>query len=135
MMGERKSPRMNDQILTLHRRGIGKSKIAKMLGVSKNTVKGIIRLSGGQTLELVPPETGWGAQVAWDQVQKELGQKYVTIKCLHADYAPTGISYLRFWRELKKRMPSLIEDQARIRFQYKPGVTSTASGACHCISV
>jgi transposase len=94
-----------------------------MLGISKNTVKGIVRQAAAQScLESVALETGWPSFVAWDRIQGELGKKYVTIKCLHADYAPEGVNYLRFWRELQRRMPSLLEDQARIRFQYKPGV-------------
>ena len=122
MVGERKSQQMNLQILELHRRGTGKLKIARMLGISKNTVKGVIRQAlQANSLAVMPPETGWPAQVAWDRVQAELGKRYVTIKCLHADYAPEGVNYLRFWRELQRRLPSLVEDQARIRFQYKPG--------------
>lgn len=122
MVGARKSQKMRDQILELHRQGKGKKRIALILGISKNTVKGIIRGST-QPLSIANPTTdaGWPGLVAWEKLQGELGKKYVTLKCLHKDYAPQGISYLRFWRELQRRMPSLMESQARIRFQHKPG--------------
>jgi transposase len=122
MLGDRKSPKMKQQILELHGRGIGKRNIAQMLGLSKNTVKGVIRAAGGEALELpVTATQAWAQQVPWDEVRAELGKRYVTIACLHREYAPEGVAYLRFWRELQRRIPSGVEDRVRIRFQYKPG--------------
>ena len=127
MVGERKSSKMREQVLQLHKRGIGKRKIATMLGISKNTVKGIVdtatllrvaSVDAFGTSENVP---NWSASIDWECVRQEMGGRYVTIKALHADYAPTGVSYLRFWRELQRRFPQSLESQARIRFQYKPG--------------
>lgn len=128
MVGDRTSRQLRDQILELYGRKIGKRRIAQMLGISKNTVQGVIRSA---ELRAVPnPEaegaasdtdSAWVNHVAWDAVRAEMGKKYVTIKCLHAEYAPDGVGYLRFWRELRRRAPSHFEDQARIRFQYKPG--------------
>jgi transposase len=43
MKGERKSREMRDQVLDLHHRKHGKRTIARMLGLSSNTVKGIIK--------------------------------------------------------------------------------------------
>jgi hypothetical protein len=122
MVGERKSREVKNQIMELHRRGIGKKRIGLMLGISKNTVKGVIR-DEGEHCAVVPSllDEGWSGQVPWDQIRVELGKRYTTIKCLHTDYAPEGIPYLRFWRELQRRVPQDMADQARIRFQYKPG--------------
>jgi len=120
---------MKQQVLELHRRGIGKRKIAGMLGISKNTVKGIVQATVLRVASLEVPGTpeapddasNWSSAVDWERVREEMGRRYVTIKALHADYAPAGVTYLRFWRELQRRFPQSLESQARIRFQYKPG--------------
>lgn len=125
MVGDRKSRKVKDQILELYGRRIGKKKIAQILGISKNTVKGVVRAAevGPQLLTAAEgdDDPSWADKVAWDDVRSELGKRYVTIKCLHAEYPPAGVEYLRFWRELKRRTPQNLEDQARIRFQYQPG--------------
>jgi hypothetical protein len=87
-------------------------------------VKGIIRAASdavisGDGAEL--PSEGWAATVNWSAVQEQIGRKYTTIKVLHLEHAPIGISYLRFWRELQRRLPDSVADQARIRLHYKPG--------------
>ena len=123
MVGERKSPRMREQVLELYRRGVGKRKIALALGISKNTVKGVIRGDESGSSEALVGEgnAAWERQVYWEKVQADLGKKYVTIKSLHAEFAPDGVQYLRFWRALQRRIPLVAQDQVRIRFQYKPG--------------
>jgi len=128
MVGERKSQKMKQQVLELYKKGHGKRRIAQMLGISKNTVKGILRGPGHPDPESpgTDPESSknsdhWSEQVSWDRIQGELGKRYTTFKCLHEENAPSGVSYLRFWRELKRRFPENLADQARIRFQYAPG--------------
>jgi transposase len=109
MVGDRKSRQVKDQVLELFGRGIGKRKIGQMLGISKNTVKGVIlAAAAGAATERLPAadEAAWSSHVPWDTVRAEMSKKYVTIK---------------FWRELKRRAPEQIAEQARIRFQYKPG--------------
>lgn len=125
MVKSRKSQKVKEQILELYRRKNGKRKIAQILGISKNTVKGVIRATELRPVDaeaLNVTSTSWPERVRWDDVRGELDKKYVTIKCLHSEHAPDGIEYLRFWRELKRRFPESLEDKARIRFQYKPGV-------------
>lgn len=128
MVGDRKSHQVKTQILVLHKKGIGKKRIAQILGISKNTVKGVVRASYSGPALVVPGENSpeaaeadWSTGINWEKVREELGHRYATIKCLHAEYAPAGVDYLRFWRELKRRIPTDAAEQARIRFQYKPG--------------
>jgi len=94
-----------------------------MLGISKNTVKGIIREAAEKGDSMMPEsdQKDWSSSIAWDVVKRELGTRYATIKSVHKDFAPEGVQYLKFWRELLRRLPPDMTDQARIRFQYKPG--------------
>lgn len=126
MKGERKSKSMREQIIALYEKGHGKKAIARMLGISRNTVRGILansvtaHSSSSQSIT-GSPGGDWCEQVDWQAIQSELGKKYATIKAIHQEYAPADISYLRFWRALQKRFPECVEDKARIRFHYKPG--------------
>jgi transposase len=123
MKGERKSREMREQVLDLRRRKHGKKTIARMLGLSRNTVKGIIKaaeaVASGKGAEA--SSEGWTHAVDWSAVRDQIGRKHTTIKVLHQEYAPAGVSYLRFWREMQRRFPESIIDQARIRLHYKPG--------------
>jgi len=117
---------MREQIIALHENGHGKKAIARMLGISRNTVKGILESSRAAPQSpdrstAASPVGDWSDQTDWSAIQCELGKKYATIKAIHLEYAPAGISYLRFWRALQKRFPDCVEDKARIRFHYKPG--------------
>jgi transposase len=128
MVGDRKSHKVKAQILVLYGKGIGKKRIAQILGISKNTVKGVVRGGNSEPALVVSGETSpepgkvdWALGIDWEKVRSELGHRYATIKCLHVEHAPAGVDYLRFWRELKRRIPTDPAEQARIRFQYKPG--------------
>jgi len=122
MVGERKSVEVRNQIFELYDRGIGKKKIAQALGISKNTVTGIVRRSeesGGALGAQSGPL--WSKSLNWDDIKNELTKRYTTIKVLHQEFAPPGISYLRFYRELCRRVPKDLAQAARIRFHYEPG--------------
>ena len=123
MVGCRKSIQMRIEVLKLKDSGHSIKKIAKVLKISKNTVKGIlknkeaIQVSGG-----VLSETRfWSESVPWDQVKQELAKRYVTVKQLSKEYAPEGIDYLRFWREMNRRLPPDLAKQVRIRMKHEPG--------------
>lgn len=126
MVGDRKSRPLKEQILELYRRKTGKRKIAEIFGISKNTVKGVIRAAEAK-LALAPDAivvgeaATWASLVSWAGIGDELGKRYVTVKCLHADYAPLGVGYLAFWRELRRRFPRSLEGEARIRKHHEPG--------------
>ncbi|MBC7386948.1 MAG: IS21 family transposase [Cryobacterium sp.] len=119
---------MKAQILVLYKKGIGKKRIAQILGISKNTVKGVVRTDQAGPSLVVPGksssescEADWSSSIDWEKVREELGHRYATIRCLHAEHAPAGDDYLRFWRELKRSIPTDPAERARIRFQHKPG--------------
>jgi len=128
MIGERTTMPIRNEILRLYASGMGKKKIARALSLSPNTVRGILReLSEPQISandeDAEPPVAlaPWCDSVPWESVISDLKKPYVTIKQLAQEYAPAGVSYLRFWRALKRRIPENLADQARIRYHYKPG--------------
>jgi hypothetical protein len=130
MIGERTTMSIRNEILRLHATGMGKKKIARALSVSPTTVRGIIRGESDilasafspPTADVLPrDELSWTDAVPWEVVTKELHKPYVTVKQLAKDYAPNGVSYLRFWRALQKHVSVDLASQARIRFHYKPG--------------
>ena len=129
MVGDRKSRLVKEQILELYRRKTGKRKIAEILRISKNTVKGVIRDS---ELRIVENESSaidsapkiprnWSEDVAWEKVSAAFGEQYVTLKVLHSEHAPSGVGYLKFWREVRRRYPKSLENAARIRMRHQPG--------------
>jgi hypothetical protein len=118
-----------NEILRLHGLGMGKKKIARALSISPTTVRGIVR-TRQRGDETAPPSAAqdvplsahsWTGEMPWDQIATDLNKPYVTIKQLAREYAPEGISYLKFWRALQKHVPEDLASQARIRFHYKPG--------------
>lgn len=123
MIGCRKSTSMKLEVYQLKDSGHSIRKIAQILGISKNTVKGILKNRETALLATVQiPETrSWSETIPWDEVLKELSKRYVTIKQLAIEYAPEGIDYLRFWRELNRRLPEDLAETVRIRMRHEPG--------------
>lgn len=128
MIGERTTMSIRNEVLRLSALGMGKKKIARALSMSPTTVRGIIKEHSGQVessttpaADSVPGLPMWSDQVPWANVIADLKKPYVTIKQLASEYAPDGVSYLRFWRALQRNVPANLADQARIRYHYKPG--------------
>ncbi len=123
MIGKRKSTEMKCEVLKLKDLGHSIRKIAQILGISKNTVKGILKNRDSIVAnEIHLPETRtWSELIRWDGVKSELSNRYVTIKQLSFEYTPEGIHYLRFWRELNRRLPKNLAQQVRIRMRHEPG--------------
>ena len=127
MIGERTTMSVRNEVLRLHATGMGKKKIARALMMSPTTVRGIISESKGDPVIGPEPEaftlsgTPWCDSIAWDNVARDLKKPYATIKQIAKEYAPDGISYLKFWRALQRNIPADLANQARIRYHYKPG--------------
>jgi hypothetical protein len=128
MIGARTAMSIRQEILRLRAGGMGKKKIARALSISPTTVKGILRASESAfppaevgAVEVPSAALDWSYTMPWDTIKVDLHKPYVTIKQLAKDYAPDGVSYLRFWRALQKNVPADLASQARIRFHYKPG--------------
>jgi hypothetical protein len=128
MIGDRTTMSIRNEILRLRATGMGKKKIARALSMSPTTVRGILKecseqITSEHPSKPEPPVTlaQWHDSVAWESVIRDLKKPYVTIKQLATEYAPDGVSYLRFWRALQRNVPANLADQARIRYHYKPG--------------
>jgi transposase len=128
MIGERTTMSIRNEVLRLSATGMGKKKIARALSMSPTTVRGILKEHTEQVTgeiaeksELPLGGVPWSDSVPWEAVIRDLKKPYVTIKQLSTEYAPEGVSYLRFWRGLQRNVPANLADQARIRYHYKPG--------------
>lgn len=124
MIGYRKSTAMKLEVFKLKKSGHGIRKIAQILGLSRNTVKGILKNEGPSSTDLigtVPEVRAWSETIPWSEIEKELSRPYISVKQLALEYAPEGIPYLRFWRELHRRLPKDLSQQVRIRMHHEPG--------------
>lgn len=122
MTGSRKTIQMQNEIYKLKDSGQSERKISKILRISRNTVRGILknRLSWASATEVLCESRVWSHCVPWDKLQSELSKPYVTIKQLAREYAPEGIDYLRFWRELNRRIPEDLMAKVQIRMKHQP---------------
>jgi len=67
----KKSKAMIDQILAMHKQGVSIRKIARALGLSRNTVRGYVRVKVPLDKEAVPiekPLNSWDLDFPWDHV-------------------------------------------------------------------
>lgn len=119
MAKERTSVRMQEQIKVLNGQGVSIRKIAKILKVSRKTVRKFLGMSDASSDAAVPgvSEDSWVAKVSWEHVRGEIG-KGCTIKQIHQETAPE-IPYLSFWRALRDRVP--VSPEVTMRLHHKPG--------------
>ena len=117
MAQDRKSAAMIQQIHTLRAQGLS----IRALGVHRKTVRKYLpeedprhrgpeegaRDAQGQALEVLP----------WEAIHRE-ATKGVTLKQLHAEYAP-GLPYLKFWRFYRNHHPQAPE--VTMVLHHKPG--------------
>ena len=124
MIGERTAMSIRTEVLRLHSLGKGKKKIARALGMSPTTVRGIIKAQTQTQFENIPESTPneiWSDKIPWKSIEEELQKPYATIKQVYQEMAPPDVSYLRFWRALQKNVNIDLSSKVRIRFHYKPG--------------
>jgi transposase len=125
MAGQRKSTQMKNQIFELRSQGTGIRETCRILKVTRNTVRSILRQEGQGIL--VDPkytdvvEKHWKDTIPWNEVLGEAAKTYATIKQLYKEYAVDKTSYDSFLREIKKRSPDDLEKNARVRLVHKPG--------------
>jgi transposase len=122
MIGYRKSIEMKSEVFKLSDSGKSERRISEILGISRNTVRGILknrkRIESNSQL---PESREWSESIPWNEIKLELTKRYVTIKQLAQEYAPKGIDYNRFWRELNRRIPEDPTQQVRIRMRHESG--------------
>jgi transposase len=108
---------MQAQIRRLSEQGLSIRSIARVLKLSRKTVR--------KFLETVPAETSepaaWIQEVDWEYVRKEVYGKGTTIKQIHREVAPE-VSYLSFWRTFRDQVPRQASpSEVTIRLHHKPG--------------
>ena len=113
MARDRVSGQMQTQIKVLMAEGMSIRKVARALGVSRQTVRRYA-MEGTKEAEAKPVEGSvkWDSAIDWQKAKEEVGSKGVSVKQLHKELAPE-VSYLRFWRELKQHLPPQAEVSLR----------------------
>jgi transposase len=116
----KKSKAMIDQILAMHKQGVSIRKIARALGLSRNTVRGYVRVKAPSDKEIVPSEkplSSWDLDFPWDHVLDQR-RRGVTCKQLYLEMQP-AISYPHFARIVRQRLkPS---PTPALRLDHEPG--------------
>lgn len=106
---------MEDQVLHLfHSQGFKIRRIAKMLKVSRNTVRAILRERPAEGLPDIPI---WAQAIDWERIKKEY-HRGVTIKVLHKE-CTSAVSYKVFWNYFRNLVPAPTES-VTVRLDHKP---------------
>jgi len=117
MAKERISVRMQAQIKILSEQGHSIRRIARILRLSRRTVRKFL-----ETTAQPPGESGgWVETVDWEYVRQEVYGKGTTVKQIQREVAPE-IAYVKFWRQFREKVsPQASPDQVTIRLDHKPG--------------
>jgi transposase len=103
----RKEVAVIDQVIELRKRGQGPRSIARCLGIARNTVKKILKQSEEGTLKekvSFSEKEAWARALNWEEIHQEYS-KGVSLKIIHPEHAPTGVSYHQFWYVYRKKFP------------------------------
>lgn len=130
-MSRRKQVIVIEQILELRSRGNKIRAIARCLGISRNTVKSILRenkvvppdaepvIEPGVTLSRAQSSTpAWAIKLDWEKIRSEQS-KGATLKVLHQEYCGQEVTYWNFWYEFRKRNQKV--PTVTMRLNHKPG--------------
>jgi transposase len=120
MAGLRTSRPMQDQVLKLFLDGHKIRKIQRSTGLSRNTVRAIIRAAdtaASSVTEENPKTPTWVTEIDWERLKQE-HSRGVTLKILHREVASAHVTYKMFWHEFRRRQPSL--QNISIRLDHKP---------------
>jgi transposase len=117
MAKERTSVRMQAQIKLMSEQGHSIRRIARVLRLSRRTVR--------KYLERAPPPAtesgGWEEKIDWDYVRQEVYGKDATVKQIGREVAPE-IAYVKFWRASREKTARQASpEQVTIRLHHKPG--------------
>lgn len=116
MAKERTSVRMQAQIKTLSEQGHSIRRIARILRLSRKTVRKFL-----ESAPQPPTESGsWVETVDWEYVRQEVYGKGTTVKQIQREVAPE-IAYVKFWRAFREKVSvQASPDQVTIRLDHKP---------------
>jgi len=98
MAKERTSVRMQTQIKTLSEQGYSIRSIARILRLSRRTVRKYLE----PTAQPFSESGEWVETVDWDDVRKEVYGKGTTVKQIQREVAPE-IAYVKFWRQFREK--------------------------------
>jgi transposase len=116
MAKERTSVRMQAQIKILSEQGYSIRAIARILKLSRKTVRKFLANPATEASEVA----SWIDGVNWDYVRQEVYGKGSTIKQIHLEVAPE-VAYLSFWRAFRDQVPHQASPQEiTIRLHHKP---------------
>lgn len=116
MAKERTSVRMQAQIKTLSEQGHSIRSIARILRLSRRTVRKFLEPASEPAAE----GGSWMETVDWEYVRQEVYGKGTTVKQIQREVAP-DIGYVKFWRAFREKVSvQASPDQVTIRLDHKP---------------
>ncbi len=116
MAKERTSVRMQAQIKILSEQGHSIRSIARILRLSRRTVRKFLEPAPQPTSEI----GGWMETLDWEYVRQEVYGKGTTVKQIQREVAP-DIAYVKFWRAFREKVSAQASpDQVTIRLDHKP---------------
>jgi transposase len=117
MAKERTSVRMQTQIKIMSEQGHSIRTIARVLKLSRRTVRKYLAPAPSVTEKT----GGWEDQIDWDYVRQEVNGKGTTIKQIGREVAPE-IEYVKFWRAYWEYARAVASpSEVTIRLDHKPG--------------
>jgi transposase len=125
MAKERTSVRMQAQIKVLCEQGHSIRRIARILRLSRRTVRKFLESTtqpaGEGGLPAGAQVGGWMETVDWEYVRQEVYGKGTTVKQIQREVAPE-IAYVKFWRAFREKTARQASpEQVTIRLDHKPG--------------
>jgi len=116
MAKERTSVRMQAQIKIMSEQGHSIRSIARVLKLSRRTVRRYL-----EPAPQWPSENGgWEEKIDWDYVRQEVYGKGTTVKQIGQEVAPE-LSYVKFWRAFREQAGrQAAPEQVTIRLHHKP---------------
>jgi len=116
MAKERTSVRMQAQIKIMSEQGHSIRRIARVLKLSRRTVRKYLEPAPQQPSE----SGGWEETIDWDYVRQEVYGKGTTAKQIGQEVAPE-IAYVKFWRVFREKAGRQASpEQVTIRLHHKP---------------
>jgi transposase len=116
MAKERTSVRMQAQIKIMSEQGHSLRSIARVLKLSRRTVRKYL-----ESVAVPASESGgWEEKIDWDYVRQEVYGKGTTVKQIGQEVAPE-IAYVKFWRVFREQTGRKASpQQVTIRLNHKP---------------
>jgi len=116
MAKERTSVRMQTQIKLMSEQGHSIRSIARVLRLSRRTVRKYLEPAA----QLPSESGGWEEKIDWDHVRQEVYGKGTTVKQIGREVAPE-IAYVKFWRVFREKAGQQASpEQVTIRLHHKP---------------